>query len=126
MTKPLPIRIIREIRGFFVIGRAYATEKPRISRIARIKKGLGWKPPAHLGFLGARTGCPMPLGFDPPHPSGTKIACHSGTTAWDGFVGILWGQILAASDRRSAPRSDLNSYQKKRLAVSGEPSIGKL
>ena len=40
MTKPLPIRIIREIRGFFVIGRAYATEKPRISRI---KKGLGWK-----------------------------------------------------------------------------------
>jgi len=43
MTKPLPIRVIREIRGFFVIGRAYATEKPRISRIARIKKGLGWK-----------------------------------------------------------------------------------
>ena len=32
----------------------------------------------------------MPLGFDPPHPYGTK--------AWTGFSGFLWDQILAALD----------------------------
>jgi len=32
----------------------------------------------------------MPLGFDPPHPYGTK--------AWTGFSGFLWDQMLTALD----------------------------
>ena len=37
----VPIRVIREIRGFFVIGRASATEKPRISDATASAYGRG-------------------------------------------------------------------------------------
>ena len=97
---------------------------PALARLSSAdKEGIGVEA-AHLGFLGTRTGCPIPLGFAHPHPGGIPdnsptferwaiLSCSSGTTAWDGFVGILWGQILAASDRRSAPRSDLKSPKKR-------------
>ena len=43
---------------------------PALARLSSAdKEGIGVEA-AHLGFLGTRTGCPIPLGFAHPHPGG--------------------------------------------------------